>query len=58
MISGRGIMALVYLMMMVVGTEFILRGVNHNPVCGGINPDIVINNYVGRLNGTVVKHDP
>ena len=42
---------------MVVSLGFVLRGVNKEPGCGGINLVIGIINCVGCLTGTVVRHD-
>ena len=37
--------------------EFVLCGVNQEPGCGGINPDIGITSSVGSLTGIVLMHD-
>ena len=40
-----------------VGLEFFLRGFKQDPGSGGINTAIGITNFVGRLTGTIVRHD-
>ena len=43
--------------MMAVGLDFFLRGVNQDPGCGGINLVRGITNFLGHLDGTIVRHD-
>ena len=42
---------------MVASLEFVLRGVNHELSCGGINTAIGIKKYIIRLSGTIFIHD-
>ena len=42
---------------MVVGLEFVLRGIKHEPGHGGINPSIGITDSVRHYTVTIVRHD-